>query len=179
MVYEINKYKAISVLITHCVTSIVAGNKLDGPSSNHIALKLHDKKQDFYQVLLYGCTTWTQIKRPKKLDNNTMMSWPVFNKSCKQPPQNSSCARSHLSSDKSSKWDEDLQGTSGEVSTNSKASVGWLSMTYIRLLCTDMGCSLQELPRGTGRYGRMVREGQWIPCYQYDLMIIIMCIQKC
>ena len=82
---------------------------------------LSDKinQRDFFQavavsVLLYGCTTWTWLKRiKKKLDGNyTRMLRVVFNKSSNLIPTNSSYIATYLPSLKQFKLDkQDIQGT--------------------------------------------------------------------
>ena len=84
---------------------------------------LTDKmKRSFVQaavvsILLYGCTTWTLIKRlEKKLDGNyTRMLWAILNKSWQQHP-----TKHHLYGHLLSKLDEpDMQDTAGEAGTSS------------------------------------------------------------
>ena len=84
---------------------------------------LTDKiKRSFFQaavlsILLYGCTTWTLTKRvEKKLDGNyTRMLRAILN-NCWQQHSTKQLLYGHLPS----KLDEpDMQGTAGEVGTNS------------------------------------------------------------
>ena len=128
---------------------------------------LTDKmKRSFFQaavvlILLYGCTTWTLTKRPKKkLDGNyTRMLRAILNKSWRQHPTSHQlyghlppitktiqvrrirhaghCWRSNdeLISDV-------LQWTPAYV----QAKEGRPAQTYIQQLCEDTGCSPEDLP---------------------------------
>ena len=112
-------------------------------------------------MLLYGCTTWTLIKRmEKKLDANyTRMLRVILNKSWRQHPTKQQLygllppitktiqvrrtrhaghcwrTRDKLISDR-------LQWTP----SRGRAKAGWSARTYIQQFCEDTGCSPEDLP---------------------------------
>ena len=91
---------------------------------------------------MYGCTIWTLTKRTeKKLDGNyTQMSPVILNKSWKQ----------HATK-------QQLYGHLSPISqtiqvrlwtpTYRLACAGRPARTYLHQLCTDTGCSLEDMPR--------------------------------
>ena len=112
-------------------------------------------------ILLYGCTTWTLTKRMERnlRGNCTRMLRAVLNKLSKYIPQNISCTDTYHPSRKPSKLNEqDMRDTTGEVRTSSsdvplwtpsygQTKVGKPARTYLQRLCTDTGCSMEDLPR--------------------------------
>ena len=128
---------------------------------------LTDKmKRSFFQaavvsILLYGCTTWTLIKRlEKKLDGNyTRMLWTILNKSWWQHPTRHQlyghlppitktipvrrtrhaghCWRSR---------DELISDVLLWTPTYGRAKAGRTARAYIQQLCEDTGCSPEDLP---------------------------------
>ena len=51
------------------------------------------------------------------------------------------------------------------IPTHGRASMDWLAITYIHLLCTDTGCSLENLPGAMDDRNRWrERENQGSPC---------------
>ena len=123
-------------------------------------------KHSFFQaavvsILLYGCTTWTLLKRlEKKLDGNyTRMLRAILNKSWLQHPTNYQlcgllppitktiqvrrtrhaglCWRSR---------DELISYVLQWTPTYGRAKVGRPARTYIQQLCEDTGCSSEDLP---------------------------------
>ena len=124
------------------------------------------KKRSSFQatvvsILLYGCTTWTLIKRRRKsLTATTQECWEQFWTSPGgNTPQSTSCTATYLPPRKISKLDEpDTRDTAGEVGDELKSDVlqwtpsyDWVkagrpARTYIQLLCEDTGCSPEDLP---------------------------------
>ena len=128
---------------------------------------LTDKiKRSFFQaevvsILLYGCTTWTLTKRmEKKLDGNyTRMLRAILNKFWGQHPIKQQLYGYLPPITKISKLDEpDMRDTAGRskeelisdillwTPTHGRAKAGRSARTYIQQLCTDTGCSLEDLP---------------------------------
>ena len=112
-------------------------------------------------ILLYGCTTWTLRKRmEKKLDGNyTIMLWAILKKSWRQhltkqplyghlPPITKTiqvwqtrhaghCWRSR---------DELISDILLWTPSHGQAKAGRPARTDVQQLCTDTGCSLEDLP---------------------------------
>ena len=94
---------------------------------------LTDKmKRSFFQasvvsILLYGCTTWTQTKRLKKLDGNyTRMLWAILNKFWWQHPTRHQLYGHLPPITKTILLDElDMQDTAGEAGASS-----WVKYSY-------------------------------------------------
>ena len=82
------------------------------------------------------------------------MLWAVLNKVWRQGPAKQQLCGHLPPSEKLSKLDEaDMQGTAGEVGTNSwaiyfsgRVKVGRSVGTYIQEHCADIGCSLEDPP---------------------------------
>ena len=112
-------------------------------------------------ILLYGCTTWTLTKhKEKKLDRDWIrMLRVILNKSWELYPTKQQLY-GHLSpisktiqirrTRHAGHW-----GRSKDVLINDvlrwtllqgRGNVGWLARSRLRLLCTDTGCSLEDLP---------------------------------
>ena len=128
---------------------------------------LTDKmKRSFFQaavvpILLYGCTTWTITKRmEKKLDGNyTRMLRAILNKSWRQHPTKSRLYGHLPSIAKTIKirrttlaehcWrssDDLLSDALLWTSSHGRTKAGRPARTYMHSLCTDTGCSSEDLP---------------------------------
>ena len=123
-------------------------------------------KRSFFQaavvsILLYGCTTWTLIKRmEKRLDGNCKRILRVIlNKSWRQhstkqqlydhlPPITKTikirCTR-HVGHCWRSRDDLIIDVLPWTFS-HGRAKAGWPAWTYIQQLCADMGCIPEDLP---------------------------------
>ena len=97
-------------------------------------------------------------------------------------PQNSCCTATYNLSRNPSKLNEqDMWDSAGEVRTNSyaiyscetlcKNEQGRLARTYLWQLCTDTGCSTEDLPESMD--DGEAREGQGNPCWRHDMMMVI------
>ena len=124
-------------------------------------------KHSFFQpaivsILVYGCTTWMLTKRmEKKLDgNNTRMLQVILNKSWRQHPSKQQlygqlppimktitirwtrhaghCWRSR---------DELVNDVLLWTPSHGQAKAGCPVRTYLQQLCTDTGCSPEDLPK--------------------------------
>ena len=111
-------------------------------------------------ILLYECTTWTLAKRmEKKLNGNcTRILKPVLNKSRRQhltkqqlyshlPPisKNIRIRRTrHMGYCWRSK-DELISDVHLWAPSHGRPRVGWQGRTYLQHLCTDIGCSMDDL----------------------------------
>ena len=147
-------------------------------------------KRSFFQaavtsILLYGCTTWTLTKRlEKKLDGNyTRMQRAILNKSWRQHPTRHQlyghlppitkiiqvrrtrhaghCCRSR---------DELIRDVLLWTPTHGRAKAGRPARTYIQQLCEDTGCGPALCNE---RYRGVARLGQGYPCYQRDMMMMM------
>ena len=128
---------------------------------------LTDKmKSSFFQaavvsILLYGCTTWTLIKRlEKKLDGNyTRMLWAILNKSWRQHPtrhqlygylppitKTIQVRRTRHAGHCWRSRDELISDVILWTPTYGRAKAGRPTRTYIQQLCEDTGCSPEDLP---------------------------------
>ena len=102
-------------------------------------------------ILLYGCTTWMLTKRiEKKLDSNcTRMLQAILNKSWNQHPTKKQL-QGHLRLRHAGHcWrskDELISDVLQWTPSLGRASGGWSARTYLQQLCTDIGCSLEDLP---------------------------------
>ena len=123
-------------------------------------------KQSFFHtvvvsILLYGCTTWTLIKRlEKKLDSNyTRMLRAILNKSWWQHstkhqlyvhlPPISKTIQVRRTRHAGHCWrsrDELISNVLLWTTTYGRAKAGWPARTYIQQLCEDTGCSHEDLP---------------------------------
>ena len=158
---------------------------------------LTDKmKRSFFQaavasILLYGCTTWTLTKRlEKKLDGNyTRMLRAILNKSWRQHPTRHQLLghlptitkpiRVRHTRHAGHCWRSRSQLISDVhlwTPTHGRAKAGRPARTYIQQLCEDT--LLSRRPAwGDERLGKVVREGQGYPCYQHDMMRMILCLE--
>ena len=123
-------------------------------------------KRSFFQaavvsILLYGCTTWTLIKRlEKKLDGNyTRTLRAILNKSWRQHPTRHQLY-GHLPPTTKAiqvRWtrhcwhcwrsrDELISDVLLWTPTFCRAKTGRPARTYIQQLCEDTGCSPEDLP---------------------------------
>ena len=128
---------------------------------------LTDKmKRRFFQaavvsILLYGCTTWTLMKRmEKKLDDNyTRMLWAILNKSWRQHLTKQQLYGHQQPITKTIKirrtrhagncWrsrDELISDVLLWTPSYRRAKAGRLVRTDIQQLCADTGCSPEDLP---------------------------------
>ena len=129
---------------------------------------LTDKmKRSFFQaavtsILLYGCTTWTLIKRlEKKLDGNyTRMLRAILNKSWQQHPtrhqlyghlppitKTIQVRRTRHAGHCWRSRDELIRDVLLWIPTHGRAKAGRPARTYIQQLCEDTGCCPEDLPR--------------------------------
>ena len=138
-------------------------------------------KRSFFQamvvsILLYGCTTWTLTKRTKKkLDGNyTRMMRAILNKSSRQrsskqqlyghlPPITKTILvkRTRFAGHCGKSWDElisDMLG--GPLHTDVQRQDDQLR-TYIQQLCTDTGCSLEDLTGAMDDRDKWRERGAW------------------
>ena len=111
-------------------------------------------------ILLYGCTTWTLIKRLKKLDGNyTRMLRGILNKSWRQHPTRHQLYGHLLHITKTIQvrrtrhaghcWrsrDELISDVLLWTSTYGRAKAGRPARTCIQQLCEDTGCVTEDLP---------------------------------
>ena len=122
---------------------------------------LTDKiKRSFFQaaivsILLYGCTTWTLLKRMEKklYGNRTRMLWAILNKSWRQhstkqqlyghlPPitKTIQVRRTRHAGHCWRSRDELISEVLLWTTSHSRAKVGLPARTYIQQLCEDTGC---------------------------------------
>ena len=98
---------------------------------------------NFFQAAVISmCTTWRLTKcREKKLDSDyTWMLWAIWKKSWNNIPQKNSYMATNFPSLKPFKSDEqDVRHC-----WRSKG-IGCPARTYLQELCTDKGCSLEDL----------------------------------
>ena len=126
-------------------------------------------------ILLYGCTTWTLTKRMEKnLDGNfSRMLQEICNKSWRQHPTKQQLYGHQPSITKIIKirrtrhaghcWrsrDEHISDVLLWTLSHGRTKAGRPARTYIQKLCTDAGCSLEDLPEamddwegGVSRWG--------------------------
>ena len=112
-------------------------------------------------ILLYGCTTWTLIKRlEKKLDGNyTRMLRAILNKSWRQHPTRHQVYRHLPPITKTIEvrrtrhaghcWrskDELVSDVLLWTPTHDQAKAGRLARTYIQQLFEDTGCNHEDMP---------------------------------
>ena len=123
-------------------------------------------KRSFFQgavvsILLYGCTTWTLTKRPKKkLDGNyTRMLRAIVNKSWQQHPtrhqlyghlppitKTIQVRRTRHAGHCWRSKDELISDVLRWTPENGQAKAGRPAWTYIQQLCEDTRCSPEDLP---------------------------------
>ena len=151
-------------------------------------------KRSFFQaavtsILLYGCTTWTLTKRlEKKLDGNyTRMLRAILNKSWRQHPtrhqlyghlppitKTIQVRRARHAGHCWRSRDELIRDVLLWTPTHGHAKAGRSARTYIQQLCEDTGCCPEDLPRAMNDREEWAREGQGYPCYQRDMMMMMM-----
>ena len=127
------------------------------------------RKRSFFpaavvSILLYGCTTWKITKRmEKKLDGNyTRILQAILNKSWRQHPTKQQLYSHRPPITKTIKirrtrhaahcWrsrDELITDVLLWIPSHGQAKAGRPVPTYIRQVCADMGCRLEELPEST------------------------------
>ena len=146
---------------------------------------LTDKmKRSFFQaavtsILLYGCTTWTLTKRlEKKLDDNyTRMLRAILNKSWRQHPTRhqlydhlppiTKAIQVRRTRHAGHCWrsrDELIRDVLLWTPTHGRAKAGRPARAYIQ--------------QGDERLEGAAREGQGYPCYQRDMMMMMIYIAK-
>ena len=128
-------------------------------------------KRSFFQaavmlLLLYGCTTWTLTKlMEKKLNGNyTRMLRAILNKSWRQHPYGrlqpiTKTIKIRWTRHAGHYWrsrDKLISDVLLWTPSHGLAKAGWPAWTYIQHLCTDMGCSSEDLPEAMD-----YREGWW------------------
>ena len=134
-------------------------------------------------ILLYGCTTWTLTKHmKKKLDGNyTRMLQAIVNKSWRQhltmqqlyshlPHITKTIAvrqTRHVGDCWRSK-DELISDGLWWTPSQEWAKVGWQARTYIQQLCTDIGCSLEDLQEAIDDRGGKKGSGRSVLMVQHD-----------
>ena len=123
-------------------------------------------KHRFFQaavvsMLLYGCTTWTLIKRMEKNlnDNYTRMLRAILNKSWRQHPTKQQLY-GHLPSITKTihvrrtrhaghcwkSWNEFISDILLWTPSHGRAKAGRPASAYIQQLCANTGCSFEDLP---------------------------------
>ena len=114
-------------------------------------------KRSFFQaavvtILLYGCTTWTLMKRlEKKLDGNyTRMLRAILNKSWRQHPTKHQLYGRLPPITKTIQVRPSRHAGRAHVllwtPTYGRAKAGRPARTYIQQLCEDTACSPEDLP---------------------------------
>ena len=112
-------------------------------------------------ILLYGCTTWTLTKRiKKKLDGNYIrMLRAILNKSWRHHskkqhlyshiPAITKTIQVRRTRHAEQNWrskDELISDVLLRTPSHGRVNVGRPARTYLQQLCTDTGCSLEEMP---------------------------------
>ena len=110
-------------------------------------------------ILLYGCTTWMLTKHIKKNFDSSCMLQAILNKSWMQYPteQQEFGHLPPISKNIQIKWtryaeyfwknkDDLISDVLLWTPSHKHASVGRPARTYIQQLCTDTGCSSEDLP---------------------------------
>ena len=122
-------------------------------------------KRNFFQtvtvsILVYECTTWTPTKRIEKKEECCALSWTNPGNST---PEKRSCTATYLLYHKPFKLDRTRHAgqcwrSKGELETDEletdvlldsctwTCQFGWPAKTYLNQLCTDIRCSLEDLP---------------------------------
>ena len=136
-------------------------------------------------ILLYGCTTWMLTKHiEEKLDEkHTRTLRAILNKSWKQYPRKQQLYYQLPPISKTSQvkrtrharhnWrskKKKLRDVLLCTPTNGRASV--LTRNYLHRLCTDTGCSLDDLPGAMDDRDGWERMGG-NSCCQHDLIMIL------
>ena len=133
----------------------------------HMESDLSDKiKRSFSRaavvsILLYGCTTWilTNCTEKKLHSNCTRMLWAILNKSWRQHPTKQHLC-GHLTPISNTIeirqirlaghcWrskDKLISDVLLWTLSHGWARVGRPARTYLQRLCTDTGCSIEDLP---------------------------------
>ena len=138
-------------------------------------------------IQLYGCTTWTLIKRlKKKLDGNyTRILRAILNKSWRQLPTRHQlyghlppitkpiqvrrtrhaghCRRSR---------DELIRDVLLWTLAYGQAKAGRPARTYIQQLCENTGCNPEDPPKAMNNREKW-REGQGYMCWRHDIMMMM------
>ena len=110
-------------------------------------------------ILLYGCTTWTLIKRlEKKLDGNYIrMLRAILNQLYGHLPPITKTIQVRRTRHAGHCWrsrDELISDVLQWTPTYGRAKAGRPVRTYMQQLCEDTGCSLEDQPEAmNGRSG--------------------------
>ena len=148
-------------------------------------------KRSFFQaavvsILLYGCTTWTLIKRLKKtLDGNYIrMLRAILNKSWRQHPtrhqvyghlppitKTIQARRTTLTGHCWRSKNELISDVLRWTPAYGQAKAGRPARTYIQLLCEDKGCSPEDLPEA-------MNNREWYDMMMMMMMMMMMIIHK-
>ena len=122
-------------------------------------------KRSFFQaavvsILLYGCTTWTQLLLEKKLDGNyTRMLRAILNKFLQQHPTRhqlyghmhpiTKTIKARQTRHAGHCWrsiDELVSDVLQWTPAYGQSKAGRPARTYIQQLCDDTGCNPEDLP---------------------------------
>ena len=140
-------------------------------------------------ILLYGCTTWTLTKRPKKnLDSNyTRMLKAISNKSWWQHPtrhqlyghlppitKTIQVRRARHAGHCWRSKDELISDVLLWTPAYGQAKAGRPARTYIQQLCEDTEYSSEDLPKAMNDREGGERESQGYPCWRHDMMMMMM-----
>ena len=124
-------------------------------------------------ILLYGCITWMLTKRlERKIDGSYPRMLPaVLNKSWRQHPTKLQLYGHLLSISKNTQnrwarrtgfcWRSKYEHISGVrlwTPSHGRARFGRPARTYLQLLCTDSGCSMEDLPKAMDDMRERIRK---------------------
>ena len=153
---------------------------------------LTDKtKRSFFQaavvsILLYGCTTWTLIKRlEKKLDGNyTIMLRSSLNKSWWQhptihqlyghPPPITKTIRVRRTTHTGHSWRSRAELISDVLLWTPPHMAGGPARSYIQQLREDTGCSPEDLPEVMNDREKWRERDQRYSCWRHDMMMMLL-----
>ena len=136
-------------------------------------------------ILLYGCTTWTLIKRMEKnFDGNyTRMLRAILNKSWRQHPTKqqlyahspiiTKTIQARRTRHVGHCWkrrDELINYVLLWTPSHRWAKAGWPDRTYIQQLCAVTGCSLEDLPEAMDDRERWRERVAGDPLWWRDMM---------
>ena len=130
-------------------------------SSTETDINTRLAKAAVVSILLYGCTTWMQTKRMEKslYGNYTRMLRAILNKSWRQHPtkqqlyghlppitKTMQVKRTRHAGDSRRSRDELISDVLPWTPSHDRAKAGRPAKTYMQQLCTDTGCSPEDLP---------------------------------
>ena len=152
-------------------------------------------------ILLYGCTIWMLAKRiEEKLDMNcTRMLLAILNKSCKQYPSKHQLYDnlppiSKTIQKRRTRYARYCWRRKGEnlllwIPSHGHSSIGRPTRTYLLQLCTNTGCSLEDLPEAMddrdewrGRVWEIFARNMtmiYIYIYIYTCVCVCVCVCVC